>query len=91
MAHVARGQVCTADYLLDSATFLRSADPVGALTRALGRVRGGNIELMTHPGFVDAAARGAAEMTLLTAPSLRAVLEALEIRRVNYGQLPECR
>jgi predicted glycoside hydrolase/deacetylase ChbG (UPF0249 family) len=90
-AHVARGQVVTADFLLDTATFLRSADPVSALGKALRGVRGGRIELMTHPGFVDDAARGAAEVTLLTAPGLRGVLDAQGIRRVHYGQLSDCR
>jgi predicted glycoside hydrolase/deacetylase ChbG (UPF0249 family) len=91
VAHLARRQVVTADCLLDSATFLGCADPVGALGTALSGVRSGTIELMTHPGFVDDAARGTAEVTLLTSPHLRAMFEAHGIRRVHYGELPDCR
>jgi predicted glycoside hydrolase/deacetylase ChbG (UPF0249 family) len=90
-AHIARGQVITADFLLDSATFLGSADPVGTLGKALEGVRGRTIEMMTHPGFVDDAARGAAEVALLTSPLLRAMLDGQGIRRVHYGQLTDSR
>ena len=77
------------DFLLDAATFLNGADPAGALGIALGGILGGRVELMGHPGFSDDPARGEAEVTLLTAPRLRHLLEVGGIRRIHYGQLPD--
>ncbi len=86
-ASLARAGVVAADYLLDSGTLLRGPDPAAALVATLAPARGGIAELMTHPGYAGDPARGAAEVALLTAPRLRAMLRDAGVRLVHYGQL----
>jgi predicted glycoside hydrolase/deacetylase ChbG (UPF0249 family) len=88
-ALLAHHGVIASDCLLDAATLLAGADPAAALSAALRRVGGATVELMSHPGFADDAARGAAEVALLTAPHLRALLESGDVRRVHFGQVAD--
>jgi predicted glycoside hydrolase/deacetylase ChbG (UPF0249 family) len=81
-----RGVAYTAR-LFDTARFLAAPDPVAALVAALAAPPGGSAELMAHPAWNRDAARGAAEVALLTDPHLRAALDEVGVRRVYYQQL----
>jgi predicted glycoside hydrolase/deacetylase ChbG (UPF0249 family) len=81
-----RGVVCTGR-LFDTAGFLAAPDPVGAVVGAVAASPGGSVEMMSHPAWNRDAARGAAEVALLTNPCLRAALDEAGVRRVHYQQL----
>lgn len=78
------GFVC-ADRLFDAARFLAAPDPPAALVAAL-TAGDGLAEIMAHPAWNRDAARGAAEVALLTDPRLRTALDERGVRRVYYGQ-----
>ncbi len=82
-----RRGVVLAGRLLDAARFLAAPDPVVALVAALERRAGASVEIMTHPAWNRNAARGTAEVALLTDRRLHVALDALGRRRVHYGQL----
>lgn len=82
-----RRGVVLAGRLLDASRFLSAPDPVVALVAALERRAGASVEIMTHPAWNRDAARGTAEVALLTDRRLHVALDALGRRRVHYGQL----
>jgi len=81
-----RARIARAGYLLDAAHFLGAADPALALAEALAALPGSLVELMTHPAWNRDAARGAAEVALVTDPRLPALLAARGVRVGQYGE-----
>jgi predicted glycoside hydrolase/deacetylase ChbG (UPF0249 family) len=75
-----------ADRLFDAARFLAAPDPPAALVAAV-TASAGLAEIMAHPAWNRDAARGAAEVALLTDPRVRAALDEQGVRRVYYREL----
>ncbi|MGN6562001.1 MAG: carbohydrate deacetylase [Thermomicrobiales bacterium] len=80
---LARSAVVCAEAMLDAA---RYHDPASLVAAVAGQP-GGLVELMAHPAWTRDAVRGAAQVALLTAPELRAALEAAGIRLASYRDL----
>jgi predicted glycoside hydrolase/deacetylase ChbG (UPF0249 family) len=80
---LAQSGVVRAEAMLDAARYHDAA----SLVAAVAGQPGGLVELMAHPAWTRDAARGAAQVALLTAPGLRAALEAAGVRLVSYRDL----
>jgi chitin disaccharide deacetylase len=80
---LARSGVISAGTLLDAA---RYHDPASLVAAVAGQP-GGLAELMAHPAWSRDAARGAAQVALLTAPALPAALAAAGVRLASYRDL----
>jgi predicted glycoside hydrolase/deacetylase ChbG (UPF0249 family) len=76
--------IVRAGQLLDAARFLVAPDPALALAEAVGAAPGGTVEVMAHPGWNRSAARGEAEVALLTDPRLPGLLAARGVRAGHY-------
>ena len=79
-------RIVRAGYLLDAARFLMADDPTLALAEAAA-VPGSLVEVMTHPAWNRDAARGAAEVALMTDPRLSGLLAARGVRVGHYGEV----